>query len=226
MSLGSEEPKGAGSQTIAEQTGQDSTQEQPRVSPQRRRGVRGWFQALLRSFGTVIITLVVLFVLGVTGSVALHQVERTTTATTPFSGVTEIDITVDGDGSLDIQGSQTAGNTVAVTTTDRATVFDPPQRTMVVVGSVLAITEHCPDSQCSSDLAVTAGPEVALRIHAGGAVRTSNANLSLSNLTGPITLYAAPATVTVSNTSSLVTGLVIGSLDCRSPAVCLVQTAA
>jgi hypothetical protein len=224
MSPGIAEPKGTGSQAVAHEPG---TQEEPQPHPGisgRRRGVRRWFRRLLRSLLTLAIALVILFVAGVAADAALHQVERTTTSSASYTGIDEIDLTVEGDGLTAVHGSPSIGHGVKVDFTDRATVFDPPQRTLSQVGDVLTITERCPDSQCSSDLDLTTGPNTELRIREGDADRMAQAGLSLSGIDGPVTLYAVPATVTVTGSSALITGLVVGKLECDYPAICLVQT--
>lgn len=235
MSPGTTEPRGTGSHTVAQEPGtqetaapagtSDAAGESGSPAPiSGRRGLRGWLRALLRSLVTLVVTLVVLFVLGVAADAALHQVERTTTSTASYTGVAEIDLTVEGDGAITVHGSQSIGSGARVDFSDRATVFDPPQRTMTQVGDVLTITERCPDSRCSADLDLTIAPDTVLRIREGGADRIAHAGVTLTGLDGPVTLYAVPASVKVVNSSVLVSGLVVGSMSCDYPAICLVQT--
>jgi hypothetical protein len=192
----------------------------------RRGGTRVWFAALFRALWTILLTLAILAVLGFTADVALHRITRTSHTASVYAHITQVEIILDGDGSLSITGTPTAEHQIAIAETDSSTVFDHPQRAVSVIGGTLFVSVRCPDSLCSADLAITLAPDTGVNIRVGNAFRLDQADVTVKGLSGPVNLSAWPANVTVANSSSLVTGAVAGTLTCGVPAVCIVQVPA
>ncbi len=186
-------------------------------------GIRLWFAALFRALFVILLTLVILALLGYAGDVALHRFTRTSHSSSQFSHIYQVEIVVDGDGAVDVTGTPNGSHQITLDETDRSTVFGHPQRTVSVIGGTLFVTVRCPDSYCTADLALTASPDTQVNIRVGNALRLDHATITVRNLNGPVNLSAWPANVTIANSSSLVTGMVAGKLDCGVPAVCIVQ---
>ncbi len=188
-----------------------------------RSGARLWFATLLRALLIIVLTLAVLAVLGYTGDIALHQVVHTSRSNTTYAHIYEVDIVTDGDGSISVTGTPSNDRQVTLAETDKSTVFDSPQRAVSVIAGTLFVSVRCPDSRCATQLAFTTPPDTRIRISAGNAFRLDRETVDVERLTGPVDLSAWPAEVTVRRSSSLVTGMVAGSLVCDAPAVCIVQ---
>ena len=188
-----------------------------------RGGVRLWFAALFRALFVIVLTLAVLAALGYAADVALHRVTHTSRSTAMYAHIYEVDVVVDGDGSVAVTGSPSTQREVALDETDRSTIFDHPQRAVSVIAGTLFVSVRCPDSLCTANLSLSTPPDTRVNIRVGNALRLGNATVEVSNLTGPVDLSAWPANVTIKNSSSLVTGMVAGSLTCGVPAVCIVQ---
>lgn len=195
----------------------------PEAATERSGGVRLWFAALFRALLIIVLTLAILAALGYAGDVALHRVTHTSRSNATYSQIYEVDVVVDGDGSVAVTGSQSSTREVTVDETDRTTVFDHPQRAVSVIAGTLFVSVRCPDSFCSANLALSTPPDTRVNIRMGNALRLDQATIDISNLTGPVDVSAWPAMVTVKNSSSTVTGMVAGSLTCGVPAVCVVQ---
>lgn len=188
-----------------------------------RGGVRLWFAALFRALFIIVVTLAVLAALGYAGDVALHRVTHTSRSSTTYDHIYEVDVVVDGDGSVAVTGSPSAQREVALDETDRSTIFGGAQRAVSVIAGTLFVSVRCPDSLCSANLMLSTPPDTRVNIRVGNALRLDQAKVDISNLTGPVDVSAWPANVTVKNSSSLVTGRVAGSVTCGVPAVCIVQ---
>jgi hypothetical protein len=186
-------------------------------------GIRLWFAALFRALWIILLTLAILAVLGYTADVVLHRITRTSHVTATYQHIYEIDVVIDGDGSVAVTGTPSATHEVALTETDNSTTFDHPQRAVSVIGGVLTVAVHCPNSFCSASLDLAAAPDTSLEIRIGNAFHLDRADVKVRGLTGPVDLSAWPANVTITGSSSLVTGAVAGSLVCDEPAVCIVQ---
>ena len=188
-----------------------------------RVSARQWFAALFRALFIIIVTLAVLAALGYATDVALHHITHTNRSSSSYGHIYEVDVVVDGDGSVAVTGTPSSTHEVMLDETDASTVFDHPQRAVSVIAGTLFVSVRCPDSLCMTKLSLSTPPDTRLNIRVGNALRLDHANVDISNLTGPVDLSAWPANVTVKNSSSLVTGMVAGSLTCGVPAVCIVQ---
>lgn len=195
----------------------------PEAAATKLDGVRLWFAALFRALRIILLTLAILAALGYAGDVALHRITRTSHSSASYTHIYAIEVIVDGDGSVAVTGTASANHTVALDETDRSTVVGHPERAVSVIGGTLFVAVRCPDSLCTADLALTASPDTQVNIRVGNALRIDRATVTVKNLTGPVDLSAWPANVTIANSSSLVTGMVAGSLNCGVPAVCIVQ---
>lgn len=188
-----------------------------------RGGARVWFAALFRALFTIVLTLAILAALGYAADVGLHRITHTSPSNAMYSHIYEVDVVVDGDGSVAVTGSPSAQREVALDETDRSTLFDHPQRAVSVIAGTLFVSVRCPDSLCTANLALSTPPDTRVNIRVGNALRIDQATVEVSNLTGPVDVSAWPANVTVKNSTSLVTGMVAGSVTCGVPAVCIVQ---
>jgi len=189
----------------------------------QRSGVRLWFAALFRALWVIILTLAVLAVLGYAADVILHRVTHTSHSSTTYPHIYEVDVVLDGDGSVSVNGATSNTHGVTLAEADNATMFGHPQRAISVIGGTLFISVRCPDSLCTADLNVSAAPDTHVNIHVGNALRLDRADVDVKGMTGLIDVSAWPANVTVTRSTSLVTGDIAGSLTCDAPAVCIVQ---
>jgi hypothetical protein len=153
----------------------------------------------------------------------LHRVTRTSHSATTYTHIYEIDVVIDGDGSVAITGTPSTTHQVVLTETDSSTMFGHPQRAVSVIGGTLFVSVRCPDAFCAADLGLAATPDTSLKIRIGNAYHLDHANVTVKGLTGAVDLSAWPANVVVTGSASLVTGAVAGSLKCGEPAVCIVQ---
>jgi hypothetical protein len=188
-----------------------------------RGGARLWFAAFFRALWIIVLTLAILVGLGYAADVTLHRVTHASHVSATYPHIYEINVVLDGDGSVSVTGTTSDSHQAALAETDHSTMFDHPQRAVSVIGGALFMMVRCPDSLCDANLTLTASPDTHINIRMGNALRLNRAIVSVKNLTGPVDLAAWPANVTVSNSSSLVTGSVAGSLTCGEPAVCIVQ---
>lgn len=186
-------------------------------------GIRLWFAALFRALLIIVLTLAILAAFGYAADVALHRITRTSHLTSSYPHISRIEVIVDGDGSVAVTGTPNTDHDVTLDEADTSTVFGHPQRAVSVIGGTLFVAVHCPDSLCTADLTLAAPPDTHVDIRVGNALRVDHAAITVKNLTGPVDVDAWPANVTVTGSSSLVTGMVAGSLNCGEPAVCIVQ---
>lgn len=185
--------------------------------------VRLWFAALGRALLIVIVTLGILALLGYAADIALHHITRTSHASSSYTHIYEVDVIVDGDGSVAVTGTPSAQHTVTLHEDDTSTTFGHPQRTTSIIGGTLYVTVHCPDSLCSAELNLTASPDTRMNVRVGNALRLDKAAVTIKGMNAPVNLSAWPANVTVADSTSTVTGMVAGTLQCGEPAVCIVQ---
>jgi hypothetical protein len=189
-------------------------------------GIRMWFRALMRSLVAIVVTLAVLAAVGFTADVILHRVIHTSHTDDTYSGISAVEIVLDGDGAVSVSGlpgNGSAAQPVTFAETDSSTMFDHPQRTVDQIGGTLYIAVHCPDSLCSADLGVSVPAATPVTLRVGNALRLDRATVTITGMSGPIGLTAWPAKVSVSDSTSTVTGDVAGSVSCGAPAVCIVQ---
>ncbi|HEV3173938.1 MAG TPA: hypothetical protein VGZ32_26540 [Actinocrinis sp.] len=195
----------------------------------RTSGVRLWFRALWRSLIAIVATLAVLAVLGFGADVVLHRVTHASHSSSTYTGVSAVEILLDGDGSVSLTGLPRSGNgaagaqPVSLVETDTSTMFDHPQRTIDRIGGTLYIAVQCPDSLCSADLGVTVPAATPVTLRVGNALRLDRANVTVSGMSGPIELTAWPAKVTITDSTSTIVGEVAGSIRCAAPSICIVQ---
>lgn len=190
-------------------------------------GVRMWFRALWRAIVAIVVTLAVLALVGFTADVILHRVTHASHTDQSYTGISEVEIVLDGDGAVSVtglpQGGSNAAQPVDFTETDSSTMFDHPQRTVDRIGGTLYIAVHCPDSLCSANLGLSVPAATPVILRVGNALRLDRATVTISAMSGPIDLYAWPAKVSVSDSTSTITGDVAGSLACGAPSICIVQ---
>jgi hypothetical protein len=190
-------------------------------------GIRMWFRALLRSLVAIVVTLAVLAVVGFAADVILHRVTHTSHTNDTYDGISAVEIVLDGDGAVSVSGLPKNGSNSAqpvnFTETDSSTMFDHPQRTVDRIGGTLYIAVHCPDSLCSADLGVSVPAATPVTLRVGNGFRLDRATVTVNGMSGPIGLTAWPAKVTVTDSTSIVTGDVAGSISCGAPAICIVQ---
>lgn len=202
----------------------------------RTSGMRLWFRALWRSLLAIVVTLAILAVLGFGADVVLHRVTHTSHSNSAYTGISAVELLLDGDGSVSLTGLPKDGNgngsgngtggaaqSVSLVETDTSTVFDHPQRTIDRIGGTLYIAVHCPDSLCSADLGVTVPAATPVTLRVGNALRLDRATVTVSGMSGPIELTAWPAQVTITNSTSTIVGEVAGSIRCKAPSICIVQ---
>jgi hypothetical protein len=189
----------------------------------RRGGVGLWFVTLFRSLFNILVTLAVLAAVGLVADVVLHRVTHVSRTSSSYTGIYEIDVVLDGDGSVSVTGSPGGAHTVTLAETDTATIFDHPQRTADVIAGALFVTAHCSDPLCDANLTLTAPPDVTVKVRIGNAFHVDRAALALSGLTGQVDLVAWPARVTIVNSTATVTGQASGPISCGSTAFCQVR---
>jgi hypothetical protein len=190
-------------------------------------GIRLWFRALWRSLIAIVVTLAVLAVIGFTTDVILHRVTHTSHTDATYTGISEVEIVLDGDGAVSVSGLPSGGSNAAqpvdFNETDSSTMFDHPQRTVDRIGGTLYIAVHCPDSLCAANLSVSVPAATPVTLRVGNALRLDRATVTINGMSGPIDLAAWPAKVSVTDSTSTVTGDVAGTLSCSAPSICIVQ---
>jgi hypothetical protein len=180
--------------------------------------VRIWFAALLRSATALVLTLVILALCAGIADVVLHVTRHTSSNSASFAGINAVDVVLDGDVSLNVVGQTDGGSTVALAATDTSTPFDDPTRSASVVGGTLYLTERCPDSRCTSQLTLTLNTNDQVNVVAGNALRLTDAVIDIRGIDGQASVQADPGTLIVTNT--IVTGAVIGVVECDSVVDC------
>lgn len=203
----------ASSTSAPEAAADSSEQAQPRNGK-----VRIWLAALLRFVIVLVVTLAVLAVFGGVTDVVLHETRHSSSSTTTYSAIDAVDIVLDGDISLNVIGRADGGSGATLAAVDTATPFDDPIRTTAVIGGTLYLTERCPDSRCTAQLTLTLDTNDEVSVVAGNALRLNNAVIDIEGIVGKATVKAAPAKLIVTNT--IVTGAVIGAMECDSDVDC------
>lgn len=157
-------------------------------SPWRERGRRTW-----RFTRTLAVTVLVLVGLAGIGNVLIHHYPRTSKHTYAYTNVQRLLIAIDGNGSINVHGSD--GDRVTVRATDRATLLEPVQRQIISSGGWLIISVHCPNSDCSSkyDIEVPKSMSVdAMMDHS-----SDQADITATNLSAAVRLFTGRGNVTV-----------------------------
>jgi hypothetical protein len=156
----------------------------------RKRGGRVW-----RFTRTLAITVLVLVGLAAVGNVLINHYPRTSKHTYTYSNVQRMLIAVDGNGSIDVTGSDT--DEVTIKATDKATLLDPVERQIISAGGYLLISVHCPNSECSSkyDIRVPHSMSVeAMMDHS-----SDQADISATGLSAAVQLFTGRGNVTVNH---------------------------
>lgn len=156
----------------------------------RQRGGRVW-----RFTRTLAITVLVLVGLAAVGNVLINHYPRTSKHTYTYSNVQRMLIAVDGNGSIDVTGSDT--DEVTIKATDKATLLDPVERQIISAGGYLLISVHCPNSECSSkyDIRVPRSMSVeAMMDHS-----SDQADISATGLSAAVQLFTGRGNVTVNH---------------------------
>jgi len=196
---------------------QDAPQPDTPVPPPGGR-IRGWLAALLRSAIALVITLVVLAVAGGVTDAVLHTTRHTSTNSASYTGIDGVVVVLDGDVSLKVVGNARQGDGASLSAVDTSTPFDDPVRTGDVVGGILYLTEHCPDSRCSVQLTLTLDTDDTVSVVAGNGLRFDESVVEIDGVVGQASVIADPAKVVVRN--SIVTGAVLGQIDCDTAVDC------
>ena len=208
---------GSGSSGAVGPTGTAADEEQ---DPGARGGrVRIWFAALLRSATVLVLTVVILAVCAGVADVVLHVTRHTSSNSTSFAGVTAVHVVLDGDVSLNVVGETNGDSTATLAAVNTSTPFDDPTRSASVIGGTLYLTERCPDSRCTAQLTLTLNTNDQVEIVAGNALRLTDAAINIREIDGQTTVQADPGTLIVTNT--IVTGAVIGVMECDTAVDCL-----
>lgn len=180
---------------------------------------RIWFSALLRSAAALVLTLAVLAVLGGVTDVVLHETRHTSSNSATFAGISAVEVVLDGDISLTVLGKPGMNGQPSVTlnAVDTSTPFDDPVRTTSVIAGTLYLTEHCPDSRCTAQLTLMLNADDEVDVVAGNALRMDQAVIDFNGM-DRASVQAAPAELVVTDT--IVTGAVIGQMECDKVADC------
>jgi hypothetical protein len=181
--------------------------------------VRIWFAALLRSATALVLTIVILALCAGVADVVLHVTRHTSSSSTNFTGIDAVDVVLDGDVSLNVVGETDADSTATLAAVNTSTPFDDPTRSASVIGGTLYLTERCPDSRCTSQLTLTLNTNDQINIVAGNALRLTDAVIDIRGIDGAASVQADPGTLIVTNT--IVTGAVIGIMECDTDVDCL-----
>ena len=187
--------------------------------------IRIWFAALLRSAFALVLTLVILAICGGVTDVVLHVTRHTSSNSASFAGITAVDVLLDGDVSLSVVGRSDGRSMTTLAATDTSTPFDDPIRSTTVIGGTLYLTERCPDARCTAQLTLTLDTNDQVNIVAGNALRLDDAVIDVNGIDGQTDVQIAPGKLVVTNT--IVTGAVIGVMECDTDIDCRgVETAA
>lgn len=181
--------------------------------------VRIWFRTLFRALAWMLGTLAVLGLIAGIGDVVLHRKTRTNHDQATYQGIYAVDVVLDGDGTVSVDG--VAGDhTARLTESDVTTYASSMQRSVSVVGSTLYLVVQCPNSFCSAKIALAVNPGTTLEITDGNALRENTAGVSVDGMTAPVDVLTLPGGLSVTDSSSAVSGVVFGPVTCRAPANC------
>ena len=180
--------------------------------------VRIWFAALLRSAFALVLTIVILAICGGVTDVVLHVTRHGSSNFTAYSGITAVNVVLDGDVSLNVIGQTDGGSAATLNATDTSTPFDDPIRSTSVIGGTLYLTETCPDSRCTVDLTLTLNTNDQVSIVAGNTLRLNDGVVDLKGIDGQTNVQIAPGKLIATNT--IVTGAVVGVVECDTDVDC------
>jgi hypothetical protein len=173
---------------------------------------------LFRSATALVVTLVILAVCGGVADVVLHITRHTSTNSTSFAGINAVNVVLDGDISLSVEGRSDGDTSATLSAVDTSTIFDDPIRSAFVVGGTLYLTEHCPDSRCTAQLNLDVNANDQVTVVSGNALRLADAVVDLSGINGQASVLLAPGKLVATNT--LVTGAVMGVVECDTDVDC------
>jgi hypothetical protein len=159
----------------------------------RNRGGKAW-----RFTRTLAFTVLVLVGLAAIGDVLINHYPRTSKHTYSYTNVQQMLVAVDGNGSVNITGSNT--DQVTIKATDRATLLDPVERQIISAGGYLLVSVHCPNSECSSkyDIQVPRSMSVEAMIDHS----SDQADITATGLDAAVRLFTGRGNVTISHLAS------------------------
>ena len=169
------------------------TRSRPQLPPEppsqwRQRGRRTW-----RFTRTLAITVRVLVGLAAVGNVLINRYPRTSRHTYTYNNVQRMLIAVDGNGSINVTGTDT--DKVTVKATDRATLLEPVERQIISTGGYLLVSVHCPNTECSSkyDIQVPSSMSVeAMMDHS-----SDQSDITATGLDAAVRLFTGRGNVTI-----------------------------
>lgn len=169
------------------------TRNRPALPPEppsewRDRGSRVW-----RFTRTLAITVLVLVGLAGIGNVLINHYPRTSRHTYTYANVQRMLIAVDGNGSIDVTGSDTGQ--VTIEATDRATLLEPVERQIISSGGRLIVSVHCPNSECSSKYEIHVPRS--LSVDAMIDHSSDQADITATGLSAELRLFTGRGNVTV-----------------------------
>lgn len=156
----------------------------------RQRGGRAW-----RFTRTLAITVLVLVGLAAVGNVLINHYPRTSKHTYTYNNVQQMLIAVDGNGSINVTGSDT--DEVTIKATDKATLLEPVERQIISAGGYLLVSVHCPNSECASkyDIQVPRSMSVeAMMDHS-----SDQADITATGLDAAVKLFTGRGNVTINH---------------------------
>jgi hypothetical protein len=154
----------------------------------KQRGSRAW-----RFTWTLGITVLVLVGLAAVGNALINHYPRTSRHTYNYANVQRMLIAIDGNGSIDVTGSDT--DEVTIKAVDKATLLEPVERQIISSGGWLIVSVHCPNSECSSkyDIQVPRSLSVdAMMDHS-----SDQADITATGLSAAVRLFTGRGNVTV-----------------------------
>lgn len=171
------------------------TRGRPVVPPEppsewRKRGSRVW-----RFTRTLLITVLVLVGLAAVGNVLINRYPRISKHTYTYTNVQRMLIAVDGNGSIDVTGSDT--DQVTIKATDRATLLDPVERQIISAGGYLLVSVHCPNSECSSKYTIQVPRSMSVEAMMDHS--SDQADISATGLDAAVQLFTGRGNVTVNH---------------------------
>ncbi|WP_194924798.1 hypothetical protein [Catenulispora pinisilvae] len=156
----------------------------------RQRGGRVW-----RFTRTLAFTVLVLAGLAAIGDVLINHYPRTSRHTYAYSNVQQLLVAVDGNGSIDITG--TDSEQVTIKAVDKGTLLEPVERQIISSGGWLIVSVHCPNNECSSkyDIQVPRSMSVdAIMDHS-----SDQADISATGLSAAVRLFTGRGNVTMNH---------------------------
>ena len=192
--------------------------------PDRGARARAFGTTTLRTLRTVAIIGFIVAGLVALGVFLIHRYPRTSHTSATYSGVQRVTIALEGGATVNVHGG--TGDEVLVHTTDRANLFDPPQRQNDVVGGGLFIVGRCKNTNCHMAYDVTVPMDTQIDIELDHSV-SSQDSISVSDLDAPVNLFTSLGNVSLTRLSGTVqvvasgdvtgTGLSGKTIDVYSP---------